>query len=262
MIDRPVLIEARGVSRLADGRPILDRADLVVKAGELLAVVGPNGAGKTTQLRLLAGLLSPDRGTVLWLGKSPRSFSRSARGALIGYLPQAEEMEPGLTVRELVGLGRTPHLGPFGGLGPADHAAVAEALARCGLTDLAGRRVGTLSGGERKRAALAMALAQQTRVLLLDEPTAGLDLKRQAEFWRLVRGLREEGEVALVVTTHDLDAALGLADRVAALGEGRVVYDGPPGGLADPATLSRLFGVPLTVLANDGQPPVVRLAWP
>jgi iron complex transport system ATP-binding protein len=244
-------LEVRGLScgYTAD-EPLFAELELSLSAGEALAVVGPNGAGKTTLLRTLAGLLPPLAGTVRVEGTELSRLRHHERARLVGVLSQEDLGDGTLTVRELVELGRTPYLGPWGRLGADDHAAVDRALSACHLEALVHRRLDRTSGGERQRARIAMTVAQQTALVLLDEPVNHLDLKRRFEFYELLTELRRERGLATVMVLHDLTEAYREADRVLVLGDccGREI------GSDDPertSKLARAFGVP-----EDRVPPL------
>lgn len=222
--------------------------DLEVGEGELLGVIGPNGAGKTTLLRVMAGVLRPLAGEVYLDGKplpdlGPREVARR-----IGAVAQIPEASFDFTVAELVELGRLPHLGFPDRLGPRDRAAVRRALELVGLAGLSGRRLSTLSGGERRKAFIAVALAREPEVLLLDEPTAHLDIKAQLELLTLFRDWAKEG-VTVVATFHDLNLAAVLP-RLALLAGGRLVGDGPPEDVLTPANIRNAFGVEARVVED------------
>jgi iron complex transport system ATP-binding protein len=215
---------------------------LAVAPGEIVAIIGPNGAGKTTLLKLAAGLLSPSSGRVV---------TRVPAGG-VAYLAQADPLPGEFTVREIVELGRLPHVGLLGRLGARDHAAVEAALARTGTAALASRLVETLSGGEQQRVALARALAQSPIVLLLDEPTSHLDPRYQVELFGALRAAAAEG-VGVVVVVHDL-ALAGAADRCVLLVRGELCAEGPPAEVLAPHTLSAAYGTAMDVLrAPDGR---------
>ncbi|HEY2784375.1 MAG TPA: ABC transporter ATP-binding protein [Fimbriiglobus sp.] len=208
-------------------RPVLIDISISVRAGELLAVVGPNGAGKSTLLRTLARQLRPTAGTVQLVGENPWRHGpawAAARAALIQ--PDAIPDWP-LTVRDTVALGRTPHRGWLIPFNAADNGAVDKAMIRTGLNGLDDRLVSELSAGEAQRVTLARALAQEPRVLLLDEPTANLDIRYQIELFSLLRSVVRDG-IAVVAAVHDLNQAVRWSDRVAVLKAGRLLALGHP----------------------------------
>lgn len=190
---------------------------LELATGASLAVVGPNGVGKSTLLRTIAGLQQPMAGTVRLSGTALPGLAAVARAREVAVLSQGAQVDPELTVRELVELGRTPHLGAFGRLRAEDRVAVEQALLSCDLELLASRPLGRLSGGELQRARLALALAQRAPLLLLDEPASHLDLRRRAELFALLARLRKERALVLVLVLHELAEAYREADRVLVL---------------------------------------------
>ncbi len=243
-------------------RAVLRGCDLALHSGEVVAIVGPNGAGKSTLLRCLAGLLRPAGGTVHLDGEPIGALPRGRLARRIAVVPQIFETLFPFTVREVVGLGRVSRLGPFGTRSPADVAAVDRALAALELSGFAERRIDQLSGGERQRAVLAMALAQEADVLLLDEPTVHLDPGHQRALLVRVRELAHERGLIAVAVLHDLNLAAALADRIAVVAEGRVVRDGPPEAVLDPALVAEVFGPGLVVGERDGLPFVLPGRWP
>jgi iron complex transport system ATP-binding protein len=212
------------------GRPIVAALDVRLEPGEALAVVGPNGAGKTTLVRTLAGLTPPLEGRVLLGGVDLGELPPLERARRVAVLPQEIGDAEDLTVRELVELGRTPHLGLWGTPAAADRHAVETALRACQLEQLADRRLGEVSGGERQRARIALAVAQDAPLLLLDEPASHLDLRRRHELFELLGALRRDRRLALLIVLHDLAEAYREADRVLVLaaGRGRVLLADDP----------------------------------
>lgn len=235
-------------------RRVLDGVDLGFEAATLTAIVGPNGAGKSTLLRCLAGLVAPSGGRVTIDGVDLRTLDRAAIARRIAVVPQAVETIFPFSVREIVALGRTARLGPLSTPGAADIAAVDRALADLGLLELADRRIDEVSGGERQRAVLAMALAQEGDVLLLDEPTVHLDPAHQRATLELIRRLARYRSVAALAVLHDLNLASALADRVIAMSGGRVVADGPALEVVSAANVASVFGPGLVVGTRDGVP--------
>ncbi|MCK8681085.1 ABC transporter ATP-binding protein [Streptomyces lichenis] len=225
------------------GRPVLRGVDLTVRPGELLALVGLNGCGKSTLLRLCAGLLKPTAGRVLLDGDPVAGLSRRATARRIALLHQSAPAVPGMTVRQLVRQGRYAVRGPLGMLREADDPVCARAMADAGVAHWAERPVDALSGGERQRVRLAMVLAQDTRVLLLDEPTTYLDLRHQLEVLSTVVRLRAERDLTVVMVLHDIGHAARFADRIVALRDGRLVADGPPDEVVTPRLLAEALGV-------------------
>jgi iron complex transport system ATP-binding protein len=237
------LLSATDVHLAYGDRAVLRGVTFTARQGEVVALVGPNGAGKTTLLKVLAGILAPARGRVDVV--QPRARS-------VAYLAQAEELPAHWTVREIVELGRLPYVGFWRELASEDASAIDRAMARTTTTDLATRTVDALSGGERQRVALARALAQEPRVLLLDEPTTHLDLRHQAELFAALRQEARSG-MAVVAVMHDLGFA-AQADRCVLLADGVVVAEGAPSDSLRADVLARVFGTDIEVLRTaDGR---------
>ena len=224
---------------------------LSVTPGSLLAVAGPNGAGKTTLLRVLSGSLAPQEGEVMLDDRLLGDLDDRERARALAVVPQSESSPFPVTVREMVGMGRYAHLGPWQGVGSGDRAIVDAALERCSVGPLAGRQLGELSGGERQRARIARALAQEAPVLLLDEPTAGLDLRYRMELFHLLQELRADG-LALLVVTHDLNLAARFADRLLLLDQGRERAGGAPHDVLLRETLEDVYEWPLRLVPHPG----------
>jgi iron complex transport system ATP-binding protein len=248
-----MILEAGGAGhRLRDGRLIFRGVDLAVAAGELLCILGPNGVGKTTLLRCLTGLLPLSDGTVRLGGRDIAGLSRAGIGRLVGSVPQSEAPVFAFSVREMVEMGRAPHLSWRSAPQAADRAIAAAALARLGIAGLAERAYPALSGGERQLVLLARALAQQPRLLVLDEPTAHLDFANAMRVVELARGLADGG-LAVVMTSHSPDHAFLAADRCLALGRDLSAPVGPPHALLTEALLSALYGRAVRLARRDGR---------
>jgi iron complex transport system ATP-binding protein len=222
-------------------REIISNVSLTAQHGALLAIVGPNGAGKSTLLRALAGLL-PHQGTVLVTGAPLSALTAAARARAIGYVPQRSAMADGISVYDVVAQARYAHRHGFGTLARAPDPVVEHALVRTGLQAFSRRAFDTLSGGEQRRVLTARALASEARVLLLDEPTAGLDVAYVLKFFRLLDELRREG-YALVCVLHDLSEVRRNADNTLLLHEGRCVAHGATGAVLSAEHLRHVYGV-------------------
>ncbi|KAA2258743.1 ABC transporter ATP-binding protein [Solihabitans fulvus] len=234
------------------GRPVVERVSVEVGSGSWLAVIGPNGAGKSTLLKAVAGLVGRT-GEVLLDDRAIGSFGHRERARAVGYSPQTPALPDGLTVTDYVLLGRTPHLRALARESRHDLDVVTDVLARLDLAALAGRQLRTLSGGERQRAVLARVLAQQTSVLLLDEPTTGLDIGHAQALLELIDRLRKEDGTTVVSTLHDLTLAAQYADRLLLLDGGRVAATGTPAQVLTPELLSRHYAATVAVLSTpDG----------
>lgn len=230
------------------GAAALDGVTLSVEPGRVLAIVGPNGAGKSTLLRVLAGLLKPSRGEVRLDDRPLHSIPGRDRARALAFLAQESACAFPYTVREVVLMGRLPHVGTFQFESEADRSAAEMAIRETGLDALADRRVDALSAGERQRVFLAMALAQEPGALLLDEPTVYLDVRHQVEAFRLLRGLARERGLAVGVVTHDLGLASRFADDVALLAAGRLAGRGAPAEVMRAETLSACYGTAIAVV--------------
>jgi iron complex transport system ATP-binding protein len=245
-------------------QPVLRGIDLRLDPGEMLALIGPNGAGKSTLLRLAGGVLRPSAGSASVLDRDLQTMRPRDVAQQVAVVPQEGPIPVGLVVREMVGLGRTPYARLLLGPTAHDREMVDWALAAAGVQELAERFVDELSGGERQRVILARALAQEPRLLLLDEPTANLDLHHQVAMLELVRGLTRERGLAVLAAVHDLQLAALYCDRVALMHAGRIVSQGPPEAVLTEPLLLEAFGqrvvlsahpthgVPLVALVPNG----------
>ena len=246
----------------ASAPPIVEGLDLDVPAERVTAIIGANGCGKSTLLRGLTRQLAPRTGSIEVLGRDAARVSARDYARTVALLPQHPVAPEGMTVAQLVARGRHPHRGLLGGRAAGDDAAIASALERTDLVELAEREAGTLSGGQRQRAWLALVLAQQTPVVLLDEPTSYLDLSHQVEVLDLVRALpdpRGGGRATVVAVLHELNLAARSADHIVAMAAGRVVAQGTPGEVIVPEVLAEVFGLDADVVADPllGHPVVL-----
>lgn len=231
------------------GRTVVDHVSFAIDAGEMVAIVGPNGSGKSTLLRGMSRLQRPSGGRVLLGETDIRSIGAREVARMLAILPQSPDAGGDLTVTELVWRGRYPHQGILQRATRPDFEAVEWAIGAADVASIAARPLGSLSGGERQRAWIALALAQQPRVLLLDEPTSFLDIAHQVEVMHLLRRLNHEG-MTVVAVVHDLPLVGRFADRVVALRDGRVEFDGPAMEVLEPQRLERVFGLPMMVLTD------------
>jgi iron complex transport system ATP-binding protein len=235
------LVEVRGLAVRRGRRTVIDGLDLNIEPGRWTAVIGPNGAGKSTLLKAMAGVVKHE-GAVLLDGGDVNSLSTKERARLIGYAPQVPTLPEGMRVSEYVLLGRTPHHSLLAGPKQADRAIVDRTLRRLDLVDVHNRPLKTLSGGERQRVVLARAIAQQPRLLLLDEPTAALDLGHAQQVLELVDELRTEDGLTVISTLHDLSLAGQYADELVLLGAGSVAAKGRPAQVLTSFVLAEHYG--------------------
>ena len=243
-------LRAEGVSVELGGRTVVRDVTLRLAEGRITALVGPNGSGKSTLLRTLARVLRPREGSVLLGGRDLHALPTGDVARRLAYLPQDAVAPAGVTVRALVELGRRPHLGRLGFLREVDHEAVDWALEATALGSLAHQRVDTLSGGERQRAWLALALAQRTTILLLDEPTTYLDVRHQIDVLALVRRLNAEHGLTVCWVLHDLNAAAAFSDAMVWLRDGHVLAAGVPHELLTTELVRRTFDVDAEIVPD------------
>ena len=252
-------LRAEGLHLGYDGRPVVTGLDLAVPPGRVTAIVGANACGKSTLLRALARLLAPREGAVRLDGRALHSIPTRELAQQLGILPQSPVAPEGLTVIDLVNRGRSPHQTWWRQWTKADEQAVHDALEATGTTDLADRAVDELSGGQRQRAWIAMAVAQGTPVLLLDEPTTYLDLAHQIDVLDLVTDLNRREGRTVVMVLHDLNQACRYADHVIAMKAGRIVAEGAPEDVITATTVEDVFGLRCQVTADpvSGTPLVI-----
>lgn len=243
--------------------PALDEVSMDVPSGMLYAVLGPNGSGKSSLMRALLGLRRLEAGRALLDERPVERWGRRDLARAVGAVTQSESVSFPLTIREFVAMGRYPYLGPLEREGEADRSAIERALSACDLVDLAGRDVTTLSGGEFQRARLARALAQEPRALVLDEPTASLDVGHEMTILELLRSSASSGITVLLIT-HGLDMAARFADRMLLLSRGSVAAEGAPAEVMREDVLRRVYGWPLAVHEDPttGAPRVTPLSSP
>jgi iron complex transport system ATP-binding protein len=254
MTAEPPVYDVRALEVALGGRRVLGPLDLRVERGVFLGILGPNGSGKTTLLRALTGSLHPTAGEILLRQKPIDRYEASELARTVGVVPQQFDLDFGFTVEEMVAMGRYAH----GGQG-ADSEAVAAALEATGLTPLAGRLITELSGGERQRALIAQTLAQESPVLLLDEPLNNLDLNHQLEIMQLLVRLHTAGRTIAVVV-HDLNMAAQYCDELVLLDHGRMAARGTPQDILDPITILEVFKVRVTV-HRQGRRPYLTPLW-
>lgn len=264
-MSEPILL-ARDVSfsydRGARARPVLQSVSLEVARGSIVGLLGPNGSGKTTLLRLMAGVLACGSGDVLFDGRPISTMSRRDIARRMAMVAQDAHAAFDYSVGEIVLMGRYPHLGPFELEGAGDLEIAREALRATGTAAFEHRRFSTLSGGEKQRVVIASALAQSSGLLLLDEPTTALDLRYQLEIAAMLRRLNRERGTTMVVSTHDLNLAASLCERVVLLRSGQVLAQGPTADTLTAGHIRALYGVDADVEfhARAGHLTVVPLA--
>jgi iron complex transport system ATP-binding protein len=252
------MIVCREVRAAYNGIDVLNGIDLEVRRGEWVALIGPNGAGKSSLLRVIAGSLGAT-GTVDVGGHNPGDASRTAMAATVAFVPQHPVLPEAMTVFDYALLGRTPYIKWWGVESAHDIAVAHHTLARVDMASLAGRALDRLSGGELQRAILARALVQETPVLLLDEPTAALDIGHQQQVLDLIDDLRHEKGLAVLSAFHDLTLAAQYADRLVLMAEGSIVASGSAASVLDPITLNRYYGAQVNVLHDADGNMVVAL---
>jgi iron complex transport system ATP-binding protein len=252
-------LRAADVTLAYDGRVVAEGLSFEVPDGRVTAIVGPNACGKSTLLCALSRLLRPRHGTVILDGDSIHRLATKEVAKLLGLLPQSPIAPDGILVGDLVARGRTPHQSLFQQWSAADEAAVRAALEATGTADLADRPVDELSGGQRQRVWIAMALAQETGLLLLDEPTTFLDISHQIEVLDLVAELNSRDGRTIVVVLHDLNMACRYADHIVAMRDGRIVASGAPDDVITANTMRAVFGLDCLVIPDpiSGTPLVV-----
>ncbi|WP_407317380.1 ABC transporter ATP-binding protein [Isoptericola halotolerans] len=252
-------LTAHGVAIGYDGRPVIEGLDLTLPAGRVTAVVGPNACGKSTLLRGLARLHPLTAGRITLGDRDVTGLARKELARLVGVLPQSSVAPDGVRVAELVGRGRYPHQGWFGRHSSDDDVVVVRSLEATGVADLADRPVAELSGGQRQRVWIAMVLAQETDVVLLDEPTTFLDVTHQVELLDLLHDLNRDRGTTVVMVLHELNLAARYADHLVVMSAGRVVAQGAPGDVLDEATVLEAFGLDARVVPDpvSGSPMIV-----
>ena len=251
------LFQLKGAGFAVGGTRILAPLDLAIPAGRLVALIGHNGSGKSTLLSMLARQVEPSEGAIAFAGEALTGYGSRDFARRVGWLPQHPPLAANMTVAELARLGRYPWRGAFRRHGKADDLAVETALERVGLAAMGERAVASLSGGERQRAWLAMLLSQEPACLLLDEPTAALDLKHQLEVLQLLAALKDAHDLTIVMAIHDIGMAVRFADHLIALKAGKPVFEGPPEALTEPGVLSAIYDVPIGTIRPDAAGPTV-----
>ena len=253
------MLRVRDVHFAYGATPIIRGLDLEVEGGEMVAVVGPNGSGKSTLLKVISGFLKPDAGDLTWSGRDMPSLSPRERAQLVAVVPQSPHLPESFTALELALMGRTPYLGFLRGETKRDLAIVQEAMELTGIWEMADRTVGELSGGERQRVLIARALAQQAPLLLLDEPTASLDIGYQMAVLDTLRAAQSRRGRAIIVAIHDLTLAAQYCSRVALMKDGVFSAQGSPREVLTGENVFEGYGVRVSILDHpvSGMPVVL-----
>lgn len=265
MQDKPVTPGATfslsDVSFRVPGRTLLHPLTLTFPAGKVTALIGHNGSGKSTLLKMLGRHQKASSGEIMLDGQPLESWSSKAFARMVAYLPQQLPQAEGMTVRELVAIGRYPWHGALGRFGVADREKVDEAIALVGLKSLATRLVDSLSGGERQRAWIAMLVAQDSRCLLLDEPTSALDIAHQVEVLALIHRLSQQRGLTVIAVLHDINMAARYCDHLVALRGGETIAEGSPEALMTGETLERIYGIPMGIVSHPAGSAPVSFVW-
>ena len=244
-------IEARSVSLGYGTKVISSHLDIRIDKPEIVSIIGPNGSGKSTLLKALSRLLPPASGSILLDGKNIHQMRPNDVARIMAILPQSVQAPSDITVYDLVSYGRSPYQKFFAKVNETDKDRMLEAIQATGMLEFIHRRLDTLSGGERQRAWLAMALAQQPQILMLDEPTTYLDIFHQLELMKLVQRLHQERRIAVVMVLHDLNHAARFSSRVIAVKNGAIFADGAVADVFTADTIKRLYGVETTVMTIE-----------
>lgn len=257
----PATLCASQVTFAFNGKPVLQQVDLTIKAGKMIGVIGPNGAGKTTLIKLLSRLLLPCSGQIQLNGNDLSRWQPARLARMLAVVPQDANLPPAFTAWEIVLMGRTPYLGWLGREGERDRAIARQAMQQTDTWHLAQRLIDQLSGGERQRVLIARALAQEPQILLLDEPTAHLDISFQVETLSLIVRLVRQLQLAALVILHDLNLAAQFCDELVLLHRGQIVAQGSPAQVLDAALLRQVYGTEITVMPHpcNGLPVVLTV---
>lgn len=246
-----MMLSARNIGHgFGRGEPLFEDLSLEVPAGRTTILIGPNGCGKSTLMSILAGIETPDRGRVFLEGRDLARLGPRQIATVLGFLPQSPSAMEGSVVRDLVSLGRMPHRSLFAMWSQTDELLVAEALEDAGLSQFADRKLSALSGGQRQRAFIAMVLAQQPRIMLLDEPSSFLDVAHQLNILEILDERKKRSGTTIVAAFHDIAQAAQIADHLVVMRTGQIVAEGPPADVLDPELLADVFGVEFRIFRD------------
>ncbi|WP_373636797.1 ABC transporter ATP-binding protein [Yoonia sp. BS5-3] len=242
-----------------DKTPVLTDVSAAIPDGKVTSIIGSNACGKSTLLKCLSRLLSPSAGAALLDGKAIHKQDTKSVARQVALLPQSTTSPQGMTVADLVRNGRTPHQNPLQQWSTKDQEIVSRSIAQVGLTDLADHQLSTLSGGQRQRAWIALALAQDTNILLLDEPTTYLDLVNQIEILKLIRNLQQTSQLTVVMVLHDINLATRFSDNLIALKDGDILFSGAPSELVTEENMEKVYGLASSIISDPhtGLPHVI-----
>ncbi len=243
------MIQIKNINFSYNSKKILKNIDFYVEKGKILSILGPNGSGKTTLLKVIAGILRPDMGEVIVNGKNVLKMQRREMAKLIAYVPQ--NFEPGFdfTVFDIVSMGRFPHKALLETLDDGDYKKIEWTLKVTGLEDLKMKSIREISGGERQRTIIAMALAQDAEIILMDEPTSNLDIKYQLSILELIKNMVKEGRT-IIITMHDVNLSIRYSDEVIVLSEGEIYSKGKPDDVINEKTIENVYGIKIKILRN------------
>lgn len=248
-------LEVKSLCAGYSGRTVLENIDFAADSGNIITVLGPNGCGKSTLLKVIGRTVRPFSGDILIGGRPVAAYRRNELARTLAMLPQLHHASGEITVEELAAFGRYPHRGFQLALGGNDRKVISRALAMTRMEGLRKRRISSLSGGERQRAWIAMTLAQEPKILLLDEPTTFLDICCQFEIIEMIRSLNREFGITVVMVLHDLNLAARCSDRLALMKDRKIRYEGPPADIVKPEILRDVFEIePEISVARDGSP--------
>lgn len=236
-------IQVRDITVAYDKTVVIPKLNLNIPEGKITIVVGANGCGKSTMIKTVAGILRPKRGDILINGTEIRKQAPKETAKKMAVLPQSPQVPEGLLVKELVAYGRFPYQKPVGGLSKHDHQVIRWAMEATGIEGLADRRADSLSGGQRQRAWIAMSLAQETDILVLDEPTTYLDMSHQLEILSLLKELNQKNGTTIVMVIHEINHASRFADHIIGMKEGHMVFEGAPADVITEDNLKTLYGI-------------------